>query len=378
MKNPLLAFIIFILVVGGLFAMSSLYVVRETDQVIITQFQGAVGDPITEPGLYVKVPFIQKVNRLEKRILEWDGTPSPQGMTTRDKTYIIVDSFARWRISDPLLYFERLNDTRSALSRLDDILGSETRTTISNHNLVEVVRSTKGREAVQSSVVKESISDALTEELSDELRDQLTQEVEKPAGDKDVDGIRAIDSDSGLKPIQFGRSKLEKEIQERAEVKLAELGIELLDIRFKRINYRQEVEQKIYEQMITERQRVAERFRSEGDEMAKHIEGLMQVELAQIESEAYKEVQIIRGRADAEATRIYAEAYNQSPQASAFYEFTRTMEVYKDLIDKDTTMILSTDSDLFQYLKGVEPQFRKEFEMPNFSNDDVPLFLRPN
>jgi len=342
MRNPILAFIIFLLVVGGIFAMSSLYVVRETDQVIITQFKGAVGDPITEPGLYVKVPFIQKVNRLEKRILEWDGTPSPQGMPTRDKTYIIVDSFGRWRISDPLLYFERVNDLRSALSRLDDILGSETRTTISNHNLVEVIRSTKGRVA----------------EVSEELS--------------------AVDSDSGLKPIQDGRAKLEAEIQQRAESKLAELGIELLDIRFKRINYRQEVEEKIYERMISERQRIAERFRSEGDGEANRILGLMEKELKQISSQAYKEVQVIKGRADAEATKIYAEAYNKSPESSAFYEFTRTMEVYSDLIDEDTTMILSTDSDLFQYLKGVEPQFRKDFEVPDFSESDVPLFLRPN
>ncbi len=331
--------ILLVICAAGILATDALFTVRETDQVILTQFGSPVGDPITDPGLKFKVPFIQKVNRLEKRVLEWDGQPNPQGMPTKDKTYIVVDSYARWRIGDPLLYFERLKDTRSALSRLDDILGSETRTTISSHNLVEVIRSTKGRVA----------------EVSDELA--------------------TTDEDSGLKPIQDGRSKLEAEVQQRADTKLADMGIELLDIRFKRVNYRKEVEVNIYDRMISERQRIAERIRSEGQGEANRILGLKAKELLQIESEAYKQVQIIRGEADAEATSIYASAFNQSPEAVAFYEFMRTMEIYQNVIGRDTTMILSTDSDLFQYLKGVEPQNRKDFSVPSV-DPELPLFLR--
>lgn len=307
------AFFVFLIVSGAF------YKVDETEQVIITRFGESIGEPITEPGLKFKVPFLDKVNIFDKRILEWDGRATE--MPTKDKTYIRVDSYARWAIRDPLQYFEGLRDERSAQSRLDDILGSETRNTIAKHELIEVIRTTKDR----TPQVAEDIAEA-----------DLTGSVGK------------------LIPIRRGRSVLEKEIYETAKAKLQELGIELLDVRFKRINYNESVQERIYERMISERQQIAERFRSEGAGEAAKILGDMERDLREIESEAYKIVETTKGEADAKATEIYASAFNQSEEAADFYEFMRTLELYSDVLG-DSTVVLSTDSDLFKYLKSVKP-----------------------
>ncbi|MDP6523862.1 MAG: protease modulator HflC [Kiritimatiellia bacterium] len=295
---------------------SSLYTVNEVEQVIITQFGKPVGEPKTTAGLKMKIPFIQKVNRIEARILEWDG--SPTDMPTKDKLYISVDTFGRWRIVDPLQYFLRLRDERSALSRLDDILGSETRNAVAKHELIEIIRTTKNREP---------------------LRDETLLDANSSVGE--------------LLPIQKGRQKVEEEVFGAAASKLKVFGIELLDVRFKRINYNQSVRIKIYERMVSERQQIAELFRSEGNGEAARILGNMDRELKKIQSDAYRQVEEIRGEADATATEIYAKAYNQSPEAVSFYEFLKTMDTYKKVIDPQTTLILSTDSDLFRMMKGV-------------------------
>lgn len=305
---------------GAYVATSSIYTVGEVEQVIITQFGKPVGDPVTAAGLKVKAPFIQDVNRIDKRILEWDGNPSD--MPTKDKLYISVDLFARWRITEPLQYFLRLRDERSAQSRLDDILGSETRNAVAKHELIEIVRTTKDRVP---------------------LRDTLLTAAEQQ-----------LDMGS-LVPIQKGRNLVEKEIFAAAAEKVQVFGIELLDIRFKRINYNESVRPKIYDRMVSERRRIAERFLSEGNGEAARIRGNRLRDLNKIQSEAYRQVEEIRGVADAKATEIYAKAYNQSPDAVAFYEFTRTMQSYKFIVAENTTLVLSTDSDLFKFLKGMMP-----------------------
>ena len=298
--------------------MSSVYTVSEVEQMIITQFGKPVGEPVTSAGLKVKVPFIQEVNPIDKRVLEWDGDPSD--MPTKDKLYISVDLFARWRITDPLQYFLRLRDERSAQSRLDDILGSETRNAVAKHELIEIIRTTKDRVP---------------------LRDALLTEAERDMG--------------SLVPIQKGRELVEQEIFAAAAEKVRVFGIELLDIRFKRINYNESVRPKIYDRMISERRQIAERFLSEGNGEAARIRGNRVRDLNKIQSEAYRQVEEIRGVADAKATEIYARAYNQSPDAVTFYEFTRTMQSYKSIIADNTTLVLSTDSDLFKFLKGMSP-----------------------
>ena len=317
-----------ILTAAGLFLAlivfsSSAYTVSETEQVFITQFGKPVGEPINadpakpEAGLHFKKPFIEEVNRIEKRILEWDG-PATE-MPTRDKLYITVDNFARWRIVDPKAYFEKLRDERSAQSRLNDIIGSETRAVIASHDLIEVIRSDKDR---------------------------------KPVRDE---ALSAADSNLGLlPPIRDGRSVLDQQILKAARPKVKDWGIELIDIRFKRINYNGDVVEKIYARMASERQQIAERFRSEGAGEAAKILGRKERELLTIESDAYRREQEIKGKADAEATGIYAAAYNASPSAADFYQFMKTLETYQKSLSKDTTVILTTDSDLFRLLKGVE------------------------
>lgn len=314
-----LVFIVFFLLVGYLVA-SSIYTVNEVQQVVITQFGKPVGEPVVTAGLKFKVPFIQVVNPIDRRVLEWDGAPSD--MPTKDKLYISVDLFARWRITDPLQYFLRLRDERSAQSRLDDILGSETRNAVAKHELIEIIRTTKDRVP---------------------LRDTLLTEAE-------------IRLDMGaLVPIQKGRQLVESEIFEAAAEKVRVFGIELLDIRFKRINYNDSVRPKIYDRMISERRQIAERYLSEGNGEAARIRGNRVRELNKIQSEAYRQVEEIRGLADAKATEIYASAYNQSPESIDFYEFTRSMQAYQTIIVDNTTLILSTDSDLFKFLKGMTP-----------------------
>lgn len=312
--------IVAVLGIGIFVAISAIYTVGEVEQVIITQFGKPVGDPVTTAGLKVKIPFIQNVNTIDKRVLEWDGNPSD--MPTKDKLYISVDLFARWRITDPLQYFLRLRDERSAQSRLDDILGSETRNAVAKHELIEIIRTTKDRVP---------------------LRDTLLTEAERE---------QHIGS---LVPIQKGRKLVEQEIFSAAAEKVRVFGIELLDIRFKRINYNESVRPKIYDRMISERRQIAERFLSEGNGEAARIRGNRVRDLNKIQSEAYRQVEEIRGVADAKATEIYAGAYNQSPESVSFYEFTRTMQAYKTIIAANTTLVLSTNSDLFKFLKGMAP-----------------------
>src|SRR5690242_999241 len=309
-----------VLAVGTFVLLSSIYTVSEVEQVIITQFGEPVGAPVTAAGLKVKVPFIQDVNVIDKRVLEWDGNPSD--MPTKDKLYVSVDLFARWRIVDPLQYFLRLHDERSAQSRLDDVLGSETRNAVAKHELIEIVRTTKDRVP---------------------LRDVLL-----------TDAGRELNVGS-LVPIQKGRKLVEQEIFAEAAAKVRVFGIELLDIRFKRINYNESVRPKIYDRMVSERRQIAERFLSEGNGEAARIRGNRLRDMNKIQSEAYRQVEEIRGVADAKATEIYARAYNQSLEAVEFYEFTRAMQSYKSIIAENTTLVLSTGSDLFKFLKGMSP-----------------------
>lgn len=318
MKNikqfALLSILLLSLIIVG----SSTYTVDEVEQVIITQFGKPIGKPIVEAGLKFKVPFIQEVNPIDKRVLEWDGAPSD--MPTKDKLYISVDLFARWRIVDPLQYFLRLRDERSAQSRLDDILGSETRNAVAKHELIEIIRTTKDR---------------------------------VPLLDPGLPSTEQESNMGELVPIDKGRKLVEQEIFNSAAEKVGVFGIELLDIRFKRINYNESVRPKIYDRMISERRQIAERFLSEGNGEAARIRGNRVRDLNKIESEAYREVEEIRGLADAKATEIYARAYNQSLQSVEFYEFTRTMASYPAVIGDNTTIVLSTDSDLFKFLKGM-------------------------
>jgi membrane protease subunit HflC len=310
--------ILAVLGVGAYIITSSIYTVSEVEQAIITQFGKPVGAPVTTAGLKFKIPFIQHVNPIDRRVLEWDGNPSD--MPTKDKLYISVDLYARWRITDPLQYFLRLRDERSAQSRLDDILGSETRNAVAKHELIEIIRTTKDRVP---------------------LRDALLTAAER---EQDI---------GSLVPIQKGRKLVEQEIFAEAAAKIQVFGIELLDIRFKRINYNESVRPKIYDRMISERRQIAERFLSEGNGEAARIRGNRVRDLNKIQSEAYRQVEEIRGVADAKATAIYARAYNQNAEAVKFYEFTRTMQAYRSIIAENTTLVLSTGSDLFKFLKGM-------------------------
>ena len=284
------------------------YTVSETEQVIITQFGEPVGDPVVTPGLHFKVPFIQRTNVFDKRFLEWDG--SPNQVPTRDKRFIWVDTYARWRITDPLLFFQRLRDERGAQSRLDDILDGETRNAVARHDLIELVRSTN-RNA--DDVPIESEEEAVILEM-----------------------------------IARGRQKITREILDTAAGRTADLGIELLDLRLKRINYVEEVQQDVFARMIAERQRIAEQFRSEGQGESARIHGERERELAQIQSEAYRQAEELRGEADAEATRIYADAYNRDAD---FYAFTKSLETYEQTMDASTLFILGTDSELLRFLE---------------------------
>ena len=288
---------------GGAF-----YTVEEWQQVIITQFGKPVGDPVTSPGLKIKTPFVQTANFFEKRFLEWDGDPNQ--VTTKDKRFIWVDTYARWRISDPLLFFQRLTNELGGQSRLDDILNGETRTTIAKHDLIELVRSTN-REFISSTGVSDH-------ESEDE--------------------------------IIYGRAVLQAEVLETAKKRIAEadLGIELLDFQVKRINYVEQVRTDVYARMISERQRIAEEYRSEGAGEAARIIGSKDRDLKEITSEAYRQAQEIKGRADAEAANIYAAAYNRDPD---FYRFLKTMEVYTRTMDKNTILLLSTDGEFLRYLE---------------------------
>ena len=286
----------------------SAYTVDETQQVIITQFGQPVGDPVDTPGLHFKVPFIQRTNPFEKRFLEWDG--SPNQVPTRDRRFIWVDTYARWRITDPLLFFQRLRDELGAQSRLDDVLDGETRNAVARHDLIEIVRSTNRN---PDDVLIDSEEEAVI-----------------------------------LERIERGREEITREILDTAAGRTADLGIELLDLRLKRINYVEEVQQDVFARMIAERQRVAEQFRSEGQGESARINGERERELAQIQSEAYRQAEELRGEADAEATGIYADAYTRDAD---FYAFTKSLETYEQTMDPSTFFILGTDSELLRFLE---------------------------
>lgn len=288
---------------------ASIFVLDETQQAIVTQFGKPVGEPRTTPGLNVKAPFIQKVQFFDKRYLEWDGERNQ--VPTMDKKFIFVDSYARWAITNPLQFFIRLRDERSARSRLDDILDGETRNAIASHSLLDLVRSSN-REP------------------------EITEEF-----------MEAIEV---LEDISVGKAKIEKIVLEKANERTADLGVRILDFRFKRMNYVDEVRDRVYDRMISERNRIADQFRSEGQGEARKIEGSKERELAEIQSEAFRESEEIKGRADAEATAIYAGAYNQNRQSVDLYKFLRTMESFEKSLDENTSIILSTDSELFKYL----------------------------
>lgn len=320
MKNSLnfsLGFLVLValaVVVGS----SALFKIDEAEQAIIVQFGAPVGEPITDPGLHLKVPFIQEVRRFDKRLLSWDGDPNQ--IPTRGEQFISVDTTARWRIADPLVFLQRVQNERGATLRLNDILDSVVRDKISASDLVEIVRS-KDWEISEEDLERAQVAAEEEEEI-------LMQEVVS------------------------GRGELVASILETAGAIVPDFGIELVDIRIKRIDYVREVQQRVFERMIAERQRIAEQFRSEGQGRAAEIDGETQMQLAKITSEARREAEVIRGNADAEATRIYNESFGADPE---FYAFFRTLESYSSSLGEGSTLILGVDSDYFRYLKEIAP-----------------------
>ena len=302
-----------VLLVAGVILSSSFYSVDETEQVVITQFGAPQGEAVTEPGLHMKVPFIQTVNRFDKRFLEWDGDQNQ--VPTKDKKFIFVDSYARWHITDPLQFFRRLRDERGAQSRLDDILDGETRNAVASHDLVEIVR-TSNREPDLEAEIFEAIEDS-------------------------------------LETIEVGRNAIQDIVLELANERTSDLGIEVLDFRFKRINYVEEVRLTVYDRMISERNKIADLFRSEGQGEASRIEGEKERELLEIQSEAFREAREIRGQGDAEAAAIYNNAYNRNSSTRELYDFIKAMEAYETAFDGNTSIFLSTNSEFFKYLKGI-------------------------
>ncbi len=294
--------------------LESAYIVKETEQVVITQFGKPVGDAKTTPGLKFRAPFIQKTNYFEKRYMEWDGDPNQ--VPTKDKKFIFVDSYARWQITDPLQFFIRLTNERGAQSRLDDILDGETRDFIANHDIEEAVRSTN-RTPMQSGLIGEEVGDTLID-------------------------------------ITVGRLKIQEMILKSANQKASDLGIVILDFRLKRLNYVTEVREQVYERMKSERFRIAEKFRSEGQGEASKINGERDRDLKVIQSEAFRQAEEIMGQADARAASIYANAYNQTAASRNLYSFAKTMETFEKTFDSTTTIVLSTKSELYRFLVGLE------------------------
>jgi membrane protease subunit HflC len=292
---------------------STAYVVDETEQVVITQFGKPIGEPKKKPGLYFKLPIVQQANYFPKNLLEWDGDPGQ--IPTLDKTFIWVDTFARWKIVDPLKFFQTVGNLTGAMGRLDDILDSAVRNFVTSYPLIETVRMTN--------------------------RELDTFEV----------GVDAVKDASPLGEVKMGRRQITKGILEQAQPKLDKFGIELVDVKIKMLNYVEEVQKSVYGRMIAERKQIAEKFRSEGKGEARKIEGDMEKELKQITSQAYKTAQETKGKADAEATRIYAQSYGKDPE---FYSFVQTLDIYKETMDKSTSLLLSTDSELLRFFKGYE------------------------
>lgn len=303
-----------VIIVGALLItlLSSIYVVDERNQVVLTQFGRPIGEAVTTPGINFKTPFIQTANVFDKRYLEWDGDPNQ--IPTKDKKFIFIDSYARWQITDPLQFYKRLTNERGALSRLNDILDGETRDYIANHDLVEAVRNSN-REA--------SVTDTLMEVVSDTLID-----------------------------ISVGREKIERMVLKTGNERVADLGIEILDFKVKRLNYVDEVRENVFKRMNSERFRIADEFRSQGQGEASRINGEMVRDLKTIQSEAFEEAEKIKGRADADAAAIYAEAYNQTGDSKKLYSFMKSMETFEKTFDDETSVILSTDSELYKYLKS--------------------------
>nr|WP_246597068.1 protease modulator HflC [Pontibacter aydingkolensis] len=291
-------------------AFSSIFVLEETHQAIVTQFGKPVGKTRTEPGLHYKIPIIQKVQFFDKRYLEWDGDANQ--VPTKDKKFIFVDTYARWQITNPLQFFIRLRDERSGQSRLDDILDGETRNAVASHDLLDIVRSSNR-----------------DPEISDEVMEDL----------------------ENLDKISVGRARIEALILKRANERTSDLGVQILDFRFKRMNYVDEVRDRVYDRMKSERNRIADQFRSEGQGEASKIQGNKERDLAKIQSEATREAEVIQGRADAQATSIYASAYNKNAQARELYSFLRSMEALENSVDTKTSVIISSDSELYKYLK---------------------------
>ena len=289
---------------------STFYTVSETEQVVITQFGEPIGVAVTQPGLHVKLPFAQDVNVFDKRWLEWTGNPNQ--VPTRDKKYIWVETYARWRIANPLLFFQRLRDERGAQSRINDIIDGDTRNVIANHNLIEVVR----------------VSNRAFEKAED---------------------VEDVMETEAMRQVEFGRYKLTRLILERASKVMPDYGIELVDVQIHRVNYIESVQAKVFERMISERKRIADRHRSEGQGKSAEIRGKKERELKVIESEAYRKTQEIMGRGDAEATGIYAAAYNKDRE---LYRFLRTMDTYKATIDKNSWLVLSTNADIYKYIQS--------------------------
>ena len=288
----------------------ALFIVSETDQVIITQFGEPKGGALTAPGVHLKVPFIQKTHFFEKRWLEWDGDPNQ--VPTRDKKYIWINTYSRWRISNPLVFYQRVRDERGAQSRIDDIVDGETRNAIASFDLIELVRSTNREFEVTDETVILDVIEALEE-------------------------------------IKLGRDRIARIILEKASAITVEFGVEIKDVQIKRVNYVDDVQRKVFERMIAERQRIASKFRSEGDGKSAEIRGQKERELKRITSEAYRKSQELMGKADAEATGIYARAYNADPE---FYQFMKTLETYRTTLTKQTWLVLSTDSEFLKYLKS--------------------------
>jgi membrane protease subunit HflC len=311
----LLVIVVFLLLMGNPF-----YILYEGKQAIITQFGKPIGEAVVKAGLHLKIPFIQKVNYFEKRILEWDGYPNQ--IPTKDKKYIWVDTTARWRIKDSLKFFQSVYDERGAQARLDDIIDAAVRDAVTSHNLIEIVRS------------------------SNRLIDKLEA----------IEQEKEFIEEGALERVKVGRDKMRQEILNRARELSPQYGIELIDVRIKRVNYVEEVRKKVYERMIAERKRAAEKYRSEGRGIRAEIEGRTEKELKGIISEAYKKSQEIKGEADAKSTKIYADAYNKDP---GFYSFLKTLETYKDTVDDDTILILTTEGEYFKYLKEISPQNRE-------------------
>jgi modulator of FtsH protease HflC len=322
---PLIILVVLVLLIAG----GTFYKVDETEQVVVTQFGEPVRGPITTPGLKLKVPFIQTIRRFDKRVIEWDGLPGQ--IPTVDKRFIVVDTTARWRISDPLRFLQSVGDERSAHSRLDDLINSAARDVISGHLLIQTVRT-------------------FARELPPDESDEGSDEPRTVAAAKPDAAVLPTAKDVAPEE-RLGRDRLTEFMVKRARENMANLGIELIDVRIKSVNYVREVEQRVYERMISERRRIAARFRSEGDGASAKIRGEKERELDRLRSEAYRKAQDIIGKADAEAARIYAEAYGQDPE---FYAFYQTLEAYRQTLQKNSSLLVTTGSDFYRYLKYVD------------------------